>query len=73
MRERLFPGPGAYEVRKEEYKDGFGKSILGKYPDINLDNGVPGPGSYNGKPFHPLPGFRIVKLGEKDIDDLNQG
>jgi hypothetical protein len=25
-----------------------------------LDNGVPGPGSYNPKPYYPLPGFRIV-------------
>ncbi len=30
------------------------------YKKNEADNGVPGPGAYNPKPFNPLPGFRIV-------------
>lgn len=45
------PGPGAYEIRKEDKQEGTAKSFLGgpleqKY---NIDNGVPGPGAYNHK------------------------
>jgi hypothetical protein len=71
-RQAFIPGPGAYEVRKQEYKDGVGKTILGKYNELSLDNGVPGPGAYNGKPFYPLPGFKIVARQEKDEDLLNK-
>lgn len=56
-------------MRKQEYKDGVGKTILGKYHEQSLDNGVPGPGAYNGKPYFPIPGFKIMQKQEKENDD----
>jgi hypothetical protein len=45
-------------------KGGLAKSFLGGDPEgekKNLaDNGVPGPGTYEGKDMTHLPGFRIV-------------
>jgi hypothetical protein len=40
-------------------------------PKDKLDNGVPGPGSYNARLTFPIPGFRIVPRQEKEIDDNN--
>lgn len=65
------PGPGAYEIRKEEKQEGTAKSFLGgpleqKY---NVDNGVPGPGSYNAKDLESVPGFRIVPHQKKEGED----
>jgi len=59
------PGPGAYEVKIDE---GPAKSFLGGPLEQkqNLDNGVPGPGHYNSKPLHSVPGFRIVPHPERD-------
>lgn len=40
------PGPGTYDLRKEDKMEGLAKSMLGgaKDPKETLDNGVPGPG-----------------------------
>ena len=66
------PGPGAYEVIKEDRGSvGYVKpkedEPLIKRNDA--DNGVPGPGSYNPKEFYPLPGFRIVPHENLHNDD----
>lgn len=69
------PGPGAYEIRKDEVnlvgKPNFG----GRNENEKLDNGVPGPGQYDQDPKYPVPGFVIVphtskrKSDEDDDDD----
>lgn len=56
------PGPGAYEIRREDKQEGPAKSFLGGALDQKekIDNGVPGPGNYNAKHSTTIPGFRIV-------------
>lgn len=56
------PGPGTYDLRKEDKMEGLAKSMLGgaKDPKETLDNGVPGPGQYDPKPTDTIPGFKIV-------------
>lgn len=63
------PGPGAYEVRKDEVnlvgKPNFG----GRNENEKLDNGVPGPGQYDMDPRYPVPGFVIVPHTNKRKSD----
>ena len=56
------PGPGAYEVRRSDRQEGTAKSILGGSIEAKgiIDNGVPGPGSYDAKHIFPIPGFKIM-------------
>lgn len=56
------PGPGAYEIRRDDKQEGPAKSFLGgpDHAKQDLDNGVPGPGHYNAKELTSVPGFRIV-------------
>ena len=56
------PGPGAYEIRKDDKQEGPAKSFLGGALEEKdkIDNGVPGPGHYNPKELEHPPGFRIV-------------
>ena len=70
------PGPGAYEVRRDDKQEGPAKSFLGGALDKKekIDNGVPGPGNYNARPNFSIPGFRIVARQEKEDehnDDQN--
>jgi hypothetical protein len=67
------PGPGAYEVRRDDKQEGTAKSILGGSLDAKgiIDNGVPGPGSYNAKHAFSLPGFKIMPRQEKEEEDLS--
>ena len=62
------PGPGAYEVRRDDKQEGPAKSFLGGPLDhkVNLDNGVPGPGNYNPKDLDHVSGFRIVPQSKRD-------
>lgn len=56
------PGPGSYNI-KRDLNGGLAKSILGG-ADVqkkDIDNGVPGPGTYDSKEVqYKPPGFRIV-------------
>ncbi len=65
----IAPGPGAYEIRKEQ-QEGTAKSFLGGPLEDKgiIGNDVPGPGSYNADPKYPLPGFRIVPHTENVKD-----
>ncbi len=68
----IAPGPGAYEIRKEDKQEGTAKSFLGGPLEFKglQDNGVPGPGSYHADPRYPLPGFRIVPHTEQVKDNM---
>ena len=58
-------------MRKNEKKEGYEYSFKGGPLEQKqiLDNGVPGPGAYNGKIRDAIPGFRIVQDTEKSHHD----
>ena len=60
IRDSILPGPNAYKI--SELNSGMAKSILGgaDKQKKDVDNGVPGPGSYDRKELYHAPGFRIV-------------
>lgn len=70
----IAPGPGAYEVRKENPLEGGGKSILGgsMEPGTIKDNMVPGPGQYSPDPHYSVPGFVIMDPTEPQIRKDNE-
>lgn len=54
------PGPASYDISRD-LTGGLAKSILGgPLEKKDIINGVPGPGTYNGKELYHPPGFRIV-------------
>jgi len=59
-------------VRRDDKLEGLAKSILGGRGESEgnkLDNGVPGPGTYNGNPNWSIPGFKLVPHRDESKED----
>lgn len=65
VKQALLPGPSSYNNMKEIGKIGhLSKSILGGSLEEkgHVDNGMPGPGAYQLRPLHSIPGFVLADL-----------